>query len=231
MKKVLVMAALVGAAGAAHAEDSALAGFYAGGHVARVQATMSIEDSDCWYECSSYTQDANGFDFGVQGGYNWVQDNFLMGVSLEYTAGGADETYDYAGYGSPDNMHAISELKNLASLRFRAGLTMGKTAVVISTGPAQGDFDSKFLDRDDGNPSATQYAAEQTGNVSGWVNGINIEHAFADNIVAGVGYSNYVFDDDYDIMRDQTTGAISGDYQVKFINSASSTNFFVNYQF
>ena len=164
MKKIVLASTLLAVSSFGHAETSPLSGFYAGGNVSRVQAAMTIEDSDCWYNCSAYTQEANGANFGIQGGYNWVQDNLLMGASLEYLAGGVDETYDYSGYGSEPQMHAISELKSLISLRFRAGLTLGKTALVISTGPAQGDFESQFLDADYTNTN-TRYAAKQSGSV------------------------------------------------------------------
>lgn len=228
--KMTLLAALIGATGVAQAEDHAMAGFFAGGGLSRVQANMTVEDSDCWYNCSAYTQAADDFAVSLQGGYNWVQDNFLMGVSLNYTTGGADEEFDYGYYNGPnDEMQVTSELNSLMSLRFRAGLALDKTAIVFSTGPAQGDFDGKLHDRNN-NSATNQDAAEQSGTIDGWVSGISIEHAFADSIIGGIGYSSYSFDDETENMVDLFSGVDSGS-KVKFVNSADTIDLFVNYQF
>jgi|GEM_PF-5828045 len=109
---------------------------------------MTQEDSDCWYNCSAYTQVADSFGYGIQGGYNWVSDNLLLGVAANYTGGGPDETFDTGFYTGPsEDIQSTSELKSLLSLRFRAGLVLNKTAIIVSAGPALGDFDHEYRDR------------------------------------------------------------------------------------
>ena len=233
-KKILLLGAIMlSISSNLYADDSPFSGPYVGAHLSRVEASMTQEDSDCWFNCSAYTQNADSFGYGIQGGYNWVNENLLLGVEARYTAGGPDETFEAGYYNNPpEDMKYTSELKNLLSLRFRTGLVLNKTAIILSAGLAQGDFDHEFRDqRNSGEDPSDDDVARYSGDTSGWVTGIGIEHAFTDHILVGVGYSQYSFDTEQsNVIGDNGTGTNFG-YIVKFVDTANTFDISVSYTF
>ena len=136
----LVVAGVLFVASAQAADN--LAGPYVGGKLVGAHAQMTIEDTDCWYNCSAYTQAKSGGLYGIQGGFNWISGSLLFGASAEYIGGSLEEQFQYGSYtGTYDDMILTSELKGLASIRGKMGLVVNDTAIVLSAGVAQGDFE------------------------------------------------------------------------------------------
>jgi opacity protein-like surface antigen len=215
-----------------YADESAFAGPYIGGHLSRVEASMTQEDSDCFYNCSAYTQVDDAISFGIQGGYNWVSDNLLMGIELNYTDGGPEEVFEAAYYDNPipQDMMFTSELKGLMSLRFRAGLILNNTAIILSAGPALGDFDHEFRDQNNtANDQSNDDVASYSDETSGWVTGVAIEHAFTNKVIASASYSQYTFDDEQSTVIEDD-GTDSG-YIVKYIDTVDTFDISVSYKF
>ena len=214
----------------AHADWSGLAGPYAGVQLVGAQASMTIEDSDCWYNCSAYTQRKTGGLYGLQGGFNWVSGNLLLGAELEYAAGGLEKSFDYGYYnGTNDDMRLTSELKNVAALRLKMGLVSNDTAIVVSVGPAQGKFEGEFRDRDGTLIATDDDVASFSDDISGLVFGVSAEHALTSNITIGLKYSRYTFSDkSATVFNDGVTNSGS---IVKFVNEVDSFAVSANWSF
>ncbi|HTE39178.1 MAG TPA: outer membrane beta-barrel protein [Steroidobacteraceae bacterium] len=233
MNKKLLAFSIAGllSAASANAEWTGLAGPYAGVQLVGAQASMTIEDSDCWYNCSAYTQRKTGGLYGLQGGFNWVSGNLLLGAELEYAVGSLEKSFDYGFYnGANDDMRLTSELKNLAALRLKMGLVSNDTALVVSVGPAQGKFASEFRDRDGTlADAADDDVASFSDEISGLVFGVSAEHAFTSNITIGLKYSRYSFNDKSDTVF--TNGVTNSGSIVKLVNEVDSFALSANWSF
>ncbi|MGE0115176.1 MAG: outer membrane protein [Steroidobacteraceae bacterium] len=214
----------------AHAAWPGLAGPYVGGQVMGAQPSMTIEDSDCWYNCSAYTQRKLGAMLGVQGGFNWISGNLLLGGELEYNFGSIKKEFQYGYYTGPqDNMKLTSKLKNLGSLRLKMGLVSNDTAVAVSVGPATGKFEGEFRDQNNNFNPADDDVASQSGNMSGFVYGIGAEHALTPNLLIGLKYSKYKFTDKTATVH--TPAGVNTGSLVKFVNDADTFALGVNWSF
>jgi opacity protein-like surface antigen len=201
---------------------SGLAGPYVGGQLTVAQPSMTIEDSDCWYNCSAYTQRKLGALVGIQGGYNWVSDGFLLGTELEYSAGSIEKTFEYGYYNDPRQaMKLTSTLKGLGSLRFKSGLVIGDTAFVVSVGPAFGKFEGEFRAQDNTVDRADDDVATQSGNMSGLAFGAGIEHAWTPNLLINFRYSRYSFTEKTSVVDEDPLSTDSKSI-VKFVNEADT---------
>lgn len=192
MKKLALSAAIALSTfgfSAAHASD-ALTGFYVGGSIGYAVATNTVEDSDCWYDCSAYTVKPDSLSFGIQGGQNVASGNLLFGWMADYVVADMD---DQINYGDGD-MRVQSEAKSMLSLRAKAGLAVGNTAVIASFGPAQAEFDSRMVATYGSTNPATWYTAKFDDTASGIVFGIGLEHAVSDKLIVAADYSKYSFD-------------------------------------
>lgn len=213
--------------------DSDLGGFYVGANLGLGAPSMTVEDSDCWYNCSAYTQRPTGLVYGLQGGQNIVSGSMLLGWSLDYNAGSLDETYNYGYYTNPvtnGQMEIKSEFKSVMSLRVKAGLLVGDTAVSVNFGPARGKFESSFSDHNNQptNPAAWDTATKD-GNSSGFVYGVSVEHTFAPNLLVSADISKYSFDtEDTTVIR--ANGTDSG-YKIKLVNSLDTFRIGASYKF
>jgi opacity protein-like surface antigen len=215
----------------ANAAWPGLAGPYAGVQLSGAQASMTIEDSDCWYNCSAYTQRKTGGLYGLQGGYNFVSGSLLLGAELEYAVGSLEKSFDYGYYtGLNNDMRLTSELKNLAALRLKMGLVSNDTALVVSVGPAQGKFESEFRDRDGTlDNAADDDVANFSDDISGLVFGVSAEHALTSNITIGLKYSRYTFNDKSTTVM--TNGVTNSGSIVKFVNEVDSFALSANWSF
>jgi opacity protein-like surface antigen len=224
MNKKLMCFAVTGLLSCATAQAaSGLAGPYVGGQLTVAQPSMTIEDSDCFYDCSAYTQRKVGALVGIQGGYNWVENNFLMGAELEYSTGSIEKTFEYGfGTGPSQDMKLTSTLKGVGSLRFKTGLVSGNTALVISAGPAFGKFEGEFRDRDETvNDRADDDIASQSGNMTGLAYGVSVEHAWTSNLLVHFRYSRYSFTEKTSIVKEDPSETQSNNL-VKFVNEADT---------
>lgn len=234
MKKFSALALLASAIASTHAvaADSSLAGLYVGGNLGIATPTMTLEDSDCWYNCSAYTLNPSGLTYGLQVGQNFVNGSLLLGWSLDYNLASIDETYDYGFYTGPnDDMRIESEFKSALSLRGKAGMVVDKTAVVLSFGPAQGDFETTFSDRNNNlsNPGVWDRATLDD-TVNGFVYGLGIEHAWSDTLLVSVDLSKYDFEGE-DGLVIENPSATQSNYKVKFLNSLDTVRVSANYKF
>lgn len=227
MKKIALAVLAASTFSTAHAADD-LSGFYVGASLGNTMATTTVEDSDCWYNCSAYTVKPEGLSYGIQGGQNLTSDSLLYGWSVDYLVTDAEDNFDYGFYsGANDDMRAQSEVKSLLSVRAKAGLTLGKTALVASFGVAQGEFDSRLIDRN--GFSATQYWSKYDDTSSGVVYGIALEHAVSANLVVSADLSKYSFDTESADFRDSNGN--DQNYRVNYVHNVDSFRLSANYKF
>lgn len=229
--KLAVVAVLTSLASSVVIADDNLAGFYAGANIGIGAPSMTVEDSDCWYNCSAYTQRPTGLTYGIQVGQNIVSGNLLLGWALDYNLGSLDEAFDYGYYnGTNEDMRIESEFKSALSLRVKAGLVVGDTAIAVNFGPARADFESTFTDRNNqaGNPAAWDKASFDDSS-SGYVFGVGVEHAFSPNLLVGMDISKYSFDAEEKTVIN-SAGSNTGS-KVKFVNSLDTFRVSANYKF
>lgn len=227
MKKFALAVLAASTFSAAHAADD-LTGFYVGASLGNTIATTTVEDSDCWYNCSAYTVKPDGLSYGIQGGQNLASDSLLYGWSVDYVVTDAEDNFDYGFYNNAnDEMRAQSEVKSLLSVRAKAGLAVGKTALTASFGIAQGEFDSRLIDRN--NFGANQYASKYDDTASGVVYGIAIEHAVSANLIVAADLSKYSFDTESADFRDGN--GVNQNYRVNFVHNVDTFRLSANYKF
>ena len=223
-KTAALLATLV-AAPSAFAESS-IAGFYVGGNLGVAQPTMTIEDSDCWYNCSAYTNRPTGFDIGLKVGQNLTSGNFLFGWDFEYDFVGADDELQYGYYNGPqDTMVASGDFKSVVALKGKAGIADQDTALALVFGLAQADIESELRDQS-GTPgnTADDYKAT-SGDVMGMVYGLSVQHAMG-NLIVGADISKYAFETDTATMQPDNSF-----YKVNFVNDLDTFRVSVAYKF
>ncbi|MCC6200490.1 MAG: outer membrane beta-barrel protein [Moraxellaceae bacterium] len=234
MKKMTAATLLISAMASsmAMADESQLGGFYVGANIGMAAPSMTVEDSDCWYNCSAYTQRPTGLTYGLQGGQNIISGNLLLGWVLDYNLASLDESFDYGyGNGTNDDMRIESEFKSAMSLRVKAGVVVGDTAIAVNFGPARAEFESTFVDRNGqlGNP-ANWDKATYDDSTSGFVFGVGVEHAFSKNLLVGLDISKYSFDAEQKTVIDGPTGTDTGS-KLKFVNSLDTFRVSGSYKF
>lgn len=125
--------------------------------------------------------DGDGVLGGVQAGYNWQIDNFVVGVEGDISA-----TNMGASTRCPNTAFSCeSDTDWLASLRGRAGVSFDKLLVYGTGGVGFGGI--KVFTASNG----TEFG--QTKTETGWVAGAGVEYAFTDRISVKAEYLHYDF--------------------------------------
>jgi hypothetical protein len=161
------------------AADS-LAGPYVGAKLGLGDTSSTIEDTDCWYDCSAYTLRKSSAVGGVQAGWNWVGGS---GNSLAYGQYYNDSSETYGA------MTAATKIKDVVSVRGKLGLVVGDTAVVASGGFASAKIDSTLTY----NITANYAQADASRNYSGTVIGVSVDHALGPHLSLSLDLSQYEF--------------------------------------
>jgi hypothetical protein len=175
------------------AADS-LAGPYVGAKLGLGDTSSTIEDTDCWYDCSAYTLRKSSAVGGVQAGWNWVGGSLLSGVSLDYVLAGSGNSLAYGQYYNDSSetygaMTAATKIKDVVSVRGKLGLVVGDTAVVASGGFASAKIDSTLTY----NITANYAQADASRNYSGTVIGVSVDHALGPHLSLSLDLSQYEF--------------------------------------
>jgi hypothetical protein len=212
---------------AASAEAGALTGFYAGAALGYGAPSTTVEDSDCWYDCSAYTNRATGATYGITVGQNLTNGSFLFGWDLDYDFASLDESYSYGYYTSPNlYMQANSEFKGALALKAKAGLLIQDTALALSFGWARGDFDNELRDRNGTSDPSDDTVAKSDDALNGLVYGASVQHSIGSNLIVSGSIQKFMFDTDTVYMEPDTNN-----YNVRFVNDLDQFRIGIAYKF
>ncbi|MFJ7565479.1 outer membrane protein [Herminiimonas sp. NPDC097707] len=117
---------------------------------------------------------------GVQVGYNWQRNNFVLGVEGDIQSGMSDSTLGRAaiGGGTFYDLATSSKIKWFGTARLRTGYTFNKSLVYVTGGMAVGDteYTQNFSDNVD---YSANFSKSKTR--IGYVLGAGMEHAMTKN--------------------------------------------------
>ena len=168
------------------------AGFYVGAHggYALGDSTVSTEASERLREGilrgdvleTTVSPDPDSVLGGFQAGANWLVEDFLVGVELDYSfanlTGSESAELDPFDIDLPYTKEARLKMTGFGSIRMRAGLTLDRLLIYGSGGLAIGryEFGGSLLDTD-GSPF---FDGSSTDTLSGWTIGGGVEYALTD---------------------------------------------------
>jgi outer membrane immunogenic protein len=158
-------------------------GFYVGAHAGYGWAQARYTDFTGTFVNAS--NDANGFFGGIQGGYNWQINNFVLGLEADVAASAIRRTYLDAATG--DTYRA--SVPFLGSVRARAGFAADRALFYVTGGLGVATFQDRYFDAG----TATTFSASNTR--VGYTLGGGVEYAFAPNWTAKAEYVYYGFAD------------------------------------
>ncbi|MFW6028513.1 MAG: outer membrane protein [bacterium] len=138
------------------------AGFYVGGHVGYGEGTsdyrqdvdvFDAQDNLVLFDTFRSSVDPNGLIGGVQGGYNWQMNNFVLGIEgdISFADWDASATLfdtddgDFGGPFGDDGAfgRASTDIDFLASVRGRVGYAMDSLLIYGTAGVAWADAEAK----------------------------------------------------------------------------------------
>jgi opacity protein-like surface antigen len=197
MSKLFSVAAvvLVCSAGAANAEPGNFGGFYIGGIVSEAfegpSSTLFDDHIGAGPDDVVHSGSRNSPTYGVQGGYNYQFDRYVLGIEGDWSWGNGKSETAVLDDGGPGIDSASAELKSLGSVRGRAGIVVLNNLMVFGTaGFGWGNADYGFRDHD-----AISGTAKYSANATGAVFGGGFDMLLGYNIVLSAEYLRYDFDD------------------------------------
>lgn len=183
MKKLLISAfALAAFSGSATAADYYAPapvsydwnGLYIGGHAGYLWGEADISEEGSVIGGGDF----DGFVGGVVGGWNFQSGNWVFGVEGDFGWTGVDGTGETMDLSSPIYSY---DMDWNAHVRGRVGITLGeegRTLLYVAGGLALADF---HLDDTGG-----AWQSPIGGTYTGWTIGGGANHAFSNNMIAGI---------------------------------------------
>ena len=212
MKKLLIAAVVATiSSGALAAEKINWTGPYLGGSVGYGWGEQNFKDgsfidggitllsfpgSDAVTKSKPNLDSAFG---GLQAGYNYRNNNTLLGLDLSIKGGSFDTNYQ----GTPDfDFTAKSKMNWISTGKVKAGLFIDETLVYATGGLALGREKISLHDNYDGYSIDTSNSKTRTG----WVIGLGAEHPISNNLTAKIDYEHIDFGDENFKMHEGNTG-------------------------
>jgi len=168
-----------------YAPVPAWAGLYLGiqGGVARHDGEFA--DINCTFGCSTFKLNDTGGAFGGHLGYNWQHGGFVYGLEGDFSWVGANSRRLWNSCVTctdTNEFTTLFDVKWLATIRGRAGLTFDATLLYITGGPAFGQVSNSAISHfDSGAGLAFTITSAETETRVGWTAGFGIEHMFSPN--------------------------------------------------
>jgi len=198
MSKLVGVAAIafVCSAGAAAAQPGNFSGFYIGGIVSEAfenpSSTLFDDHVGAGPDDVLHSGSRNSTTYGVQGGYNYQFDRYVLGIEGDWSWGNSKDETAVPDDGGPGIDSASAKLKNLGSVRGRAGIVVLDNLLLFGTaGFGWGNAEFGFRDFDDIGTKTAKYQSDATGAVFGG----GFDMLLGYNIVLSAEYLRYDFDD------------------------------------
>ena len=132
--------------------------------------------------------DNDGFTMGVQAGYNYQINQFVLGAEAD--ANWVDGSDSKGALGSTGlNFYSSSKVEWLSTIRARAGFAINNVLIYGTGGFAFGEAKSTVTVS--GPFGFGSYTGSESGTRTGWTLGAGVEYAFTRNITARVEYLYY----------------------------------------
>jgi len=197
MSKLVGVAAvaLVCSAGSAVAEPGNFGGFYIGGIVSEAfegpSSTLFDDHVGAGPSDVLHSGSRNSTTYGVQGGYNFQFDRYVLGIEGDWSWGNSKSETAVLDDGGPGIDSASAKLESLGSVRGRAGIVVLNNLMVFGTaGFGWGNAEFGFRDADEISGTAKYHS-----NATGAVFGGGFDMLLGYNIVLSAEYLRYDFDD------------------------------------
>lgn len=158
-------------------------GFYVGAHAGFGWASARYTDFTGTFANGSTT--ANGLFGGIQAGYNWQMNNFVLGLEGDISAGGLRRTYALT---AAQSYRASVPL--LSSVRLRAGLAADRALFYVTGGLGVVTFQDRIF-----TTATNATLASSSTTRAGYTLGAGVEYAFTPNWTAKAEYMYYGFGD------------------------------------
>ena len=197
MSRLIGVAAisLVCGTGAAAAQPGNFSGFYVGGIVSEAfegtSSTLFDDHVGAGPDDVVHSGSRDSTTYGVQGGYNFQFDRYVLGVEGDWSWGNGKSETAVLDDGGPGIDSASAKLENLGSVRGRAGIAVLDNLMFFGTaGFGWGNAEFGFRDADEISGTAKYHS-----NATGAVFGGGFDMLLGYNVVLSAEYLRYDFDD------------------------------------
>ncbi len=167
---------------------SKFGGFYAGVHGGMGSLTSTLTDLNNFQGfpvnpfggSSSLQHTEDGWEFGGQVGYNWVQCNTFFGIEADFSWADFDSNRLYGvSLVNPFGTNVSHQMDWLASIRTRAGIALGDMMIYATGGLAFADIQTQVTNNF---PFPVALSYSSSGTRTGWVAGVGTEYAWTNQI-------------------------------------------------
>lgn len=160
-------------------------GFYAGVHAGYASGDASVRDTNGGVAPGPFGYSPSGGFGGIQGGYNWQIQRFIIGFEgdLGYMGTSGKGVIGSASAVAHQDLTLGGGL--YGDLTARAGVTVGPALFYAKGGWAYFDTSAKQQTTNPG------YTATGTGAFNGWVAGAGAEYMLMPNVSAKIEYLHY----------------------------------------
>ncbi|MCP8940101.1 porin family protein [Alsobacter sp. SYSU M60028] len=167
--------------------------------------------------------DPGGFTLGLQAGYNYQVNQFVMGVEADANWVDASKSSYWAGLTPGSTASFGSKIEWLSTIRGRLGYAVNNFLIYGTGGFAFGQGKATWGYGD----GVNVWSGSESGTRTGWALGAGVEYAFNRNWTAKVEYLYYDLGEKtfYSTTAAGNTAALKADYSGNIIRAG------VNYKF
>jgi outer membrane immunogenic protein len=208
-------------------------GFYIGGNVGGLWSHDTVDASGGYdfgsSSITSDTRDPSGVVGGVQAGYNYQFQSFVVGAEGDLDWSGAKSEFSYPGYFDFDSTAAASHSASLpffADLRGRVGYAFDRFLPYVTGGVVFADVTNKLSDPGGGIVIPVYPISLGRGGATGWTIGGGAEYAIDSHWSVKAEYLYMQFPD---VTKTWNSG--KGFESFKFKDEAEIARLGLNYRF
>jgi len=197
-------------------------GFYVGGNVGIAGAQTKISSPDGSYlpAGASFNSDATGVIGGLQAGYNWQFNNFVLGLEGDVSLASLSRTTSpgAVSFIGGDSFHG--DVTALGTVRGRLGWAFDRVLVYGTGGVAFASLKDQY------SSPPFPFTASASSSATGWTAGGGVEYALADHWTVKAEYLHVGFSN-----RSATTTQFGNTYNFAFKDSVDIGRVGINYKF
>ncbi len=192
------------------------AGFYVGGNVGFARARTEMDSPN--YILSSANSTQSGVIGGLQAGYNWQLNNFVVGLEGDISLGSLRRSTAITNAAPGDSINASVDA--LGTVRGRVGLAFDRILVYGTGGVAFASLKSEYAG------PVFPFTATASSTATGWAYGGGIEYALMGHWTAKAEYLHVGFP-----SRSVTETTSTFGYTFNFKDSIDIGRVGINYKF
>jgi outer membrane immunogenic protein len=198
-------------------------GFYVGANVGVAGAQTKISNPDNSYfffpPGAHFDSNKSGAIGGLQAGYNWQFNNFVVGVEGDISLAAVSRTTDTVTVGGRVDSFSGS-MTALGTVRGRLGWAFDRVLAYGTGGVAFANLKDQY------SSPAFPFTTSASSSATGWTAGGGVEYALADHWTVKAEYLHVGFP-----SRSATTSPFGNTYNFAFKDSVDIGRVGVNYKF